>query len=62
MSSNYKYFGTDGIRGVANGKVLNPDVVVRIAQATGQAIADLPQGVGLSHLAEQHRGQLGPSK
>ena len=32
------------------------------AQATGQAIADLPQGVGLSHLAEQHRGQLGPSK
>lgn len=34
------YFGTDGIRGPANGVVLRPDVLVRIGQATGQIIAE----------------------
>lgn len=32
------YFGTDGIRGAANGRVLRPDVVVRIAQAVGHVM------------------------
>lgn len=31
-----KYFGTDGIRGEANGSVLTPDLIIRIAQATAQ--------------------------
>lgn len=35
-----KYFGTDGIRGEANGPVLRPDVVVRIGQAAGQVVGD----------------------
>ncbi len=33
-----KYFGTDGIRGLANGSVLRPDVLVRIGQAAGQVV------------------------
>lgn len=33
-----KYFGTDGIRGTANGAVLRPDVIVRIGQAAGVAM------------------------
>jgi phosphoglucosamine mutase len=33
-----KYFGTDGIRGPANGKVLNPATVVRVGQAAGQVL------------------------
>ncbi len=33
-----KYFGTDGIRGEANGSVLRPDVIVRIGQAAGVAM------------------------
>lgn len=32
------YFGTDGIRGEANGSVLTPELVVRIAQATAQVV------------------------
>lgn len=36
MSSTY--FGTDGIRGPANGPVLRPDVVVRIGQAVGSVV------------------------
>lgn len=35
-----KYFGTDGIRGPANGTVLRPDVLVRIGQAVGQVVAE----------------------
>ncbi|MCP5404737.1 MAG: phosphoglucosamine mutase [Pseudomonadaceae bacterium] len=35
-----KYFGTDGIRGQANGPVLRPDVLVRIGQAAGQVVGD----------------------
>lgn len=35
-----KYFGTDGIRGPANGPVLRPDVLVRIGQAVGQVVAE----------------------
>ena len=35
-----KYFGTDGIRGAANGPVLRPDVLVRIGQAAGQVVAE----------------------
>lgn len=31
-----KYFGTDGIRGIANGDKLNPLLVMRIGQAAGQ--------------------------
>lgn len=31
------------------------------ALAAGQAIADLPQGVGAAELAEQHRGALRPT-
>ena len=34
-----KYFGTDGIRGAANGPVLRPDVIVRLAQAAGHLVA-----------------------
>lgn len=34
-----KYFGTDGIRGPANGPVLRPELVVRIGQATGMVMA-----------------------
>jgi len=33
-----KYFGTDGIRGEANGEVLRPEVVVRIGQAAGVVV------------------------
>lgn len=33
-----KYFGTDGIRGEANGAVLRPDVLVRIGQAAGYVV------------------------
>jgi len=33
-----KYFGTDGIRGEANGSVLTPDLIMRIAQATAQVM------------------------
>ena len=40
MSTSTKYFGTDGIRGEANGKVLRPDIVMRIAQATGQVVKE----------------------
>lgn len=38
MSSGYKFFGTDGIRGEANGDVLRPDMVVRIGQAAGYVV------------------------
>ncbi|HEX2858711.1 MAG TPA: phosphoglucosamine mutase [Alphaproteobacteria bacterium] len=38
MSSNSKYFGTDGIRGPANGKILNPVNIVRVGQAAGQVL------------------------
>ena len=31
---NWKYFGTDGIRGLAN-KVITPDLAMKVAQATG---------------------------
>lgn len=34
------YFGTDGIRGQANGSVLRPDVLVRIGAAAGQVVGD----------------------
>ena len=34
-----KYFGTDGIRGEANGNVLRPDVITRIGQAAGTVVA-----------------------
>lgn len=33
-----KYFGTDGIRGAANGPVLNPGTLVRIGLATAQVV------------------------
>ncbi len=33
-----KYFGTDGIRGRANGDMLNPNMVMKIAQAAGQVM------------------------
>ncbi len=33
-----RYFGTDGIRGLANGDVLRPDVIVKIGQAAAQVI------------------------
>jgi phosphoglucosamine mutase len=33
-----KYFGTDGIRGPANGRVLNPVNIVRVGQAAGQVL------------------------
>ncbi|MCA3244576.1 MAG: phosphoglucosamine mutase [Alphaproteobacteria bacterium] len=33
-----KYFGTDGIRGAANGAVLNPGTIVRIGLATAQVV------------------------
>jgi phosphoglucosamine mutase len=33
-----KYFGTDGIRGLANGPVLRPHVIVKIGQAAAQVI------------------------
>jgi phosphoglucosamine mutase len=33
-----KYFGTDGIRGPANGRVLNPVNIARIGQAAGQVL------------------------
>jgi phosphoglucosamine mutase len=33
-----KYFGTDGIRGAANGSVLNPGTLVRIGLATAQVV------------------------
>ncbi|MCF6343839.1 MAG: phosphoglucosamine mutase [Devosiaceae bacterium] len=32
-----KYFGTDGIRGLANGKKLTPDLALKIGMATGLA-------------------------
>ncbi len=32
-----KYFGTDGIRGLANGKKLTPDLALRVGMATGLA-------------------------
>lgn len=32
------YFGTDGIRGPANGPILRPDLIVRMAQAAGQVM------------------------
>jgi hypothetical protein len=32
-----------------------------VAEATGQAIADRTQGIGVSHLAKQHRRQLRPT-
>jgi len=34
-----KYFGTDGIRGEANGRVMTPDVALRVGMATGLALA-----------------------
>ena len=33
-----KYFGTDGIRGEANGAVLRPDMLVKIGQAAGYVV------------------------
>lgn len=33
-----KYFGTDGIRGEANGGVLRPDTIVKIGQASGHVV------------------------
>lgn len=33
-----KYFGTDGIRGEANGDILRPDMLVRIGQAAGYVV------------------------
>jgi hypothetical protein len=33
----------------------------QLAQTTGQAVADLAQGVGLGQLTEQHGRQLGPA-
>ena len=38
MSTAAKYFGTDGIRGAANGPVLNPATIVRLGLATAQVI------------------------
>lgn len=32
-----KYFGTDGIRGLANGEKLTPDLAMRVGQAAGMA-------------------------
>jgi phosphoglucosamine mutase len=43
MSSGLKYFGTDGIRGEANGEVLRPEVVVRIGQAAGFVVGKKSQ-------------------
>lgn len=33
-----KYFGTDGIRGEANGDILRPDMLVKIGQAAGYVV------------------------
>lgn len=48
-----KYFGTDGIRGPANGPVLRPDVLVRIGQAAGQVVAE--------RMARQSQGGHAPT-
>ncbi|PZP38613.1 MAG: phosphoglucosamine mutase [Pseudomonas fluorescens] len=37
--ANTKYFGTDGIRGEANGPILRPDMLVRLGQAAGHVVA-----------------------
>ena len=35
-----KYFGTDGIRGQANGAVMSPDIAMRVGMATGLLLAE----------------------
>lgn len=35
-----KYFGTDGIRGFANGKVMTPDIAMRVGMATGLVLGE----------------------
>jgi phosphoglucosamine mutase len=35
-----KYFGTDGIRGPANGEVMTPDIAMRVGMATGLVLAE----------------------
>ena len=35
-----KYFGTDGIRGHANGAVMSPDIAMRVGMATGLVLAE----------------------
>jgi hypothetical protein len=35
--------------------------VNQLAEAAGQTVADLTQGVGVGQLAKQHRGQLRPA-
>lgn len=37
--ANTKYFGTDGIRGEANGEILRPAMLVKIAQAAGLVVS-----------------------
>ncbi len=39
-----RYFGTDGIRGVFGGEVINPEFVLKLGQATGKILKDLYAG------------------
>lgn len=38
MSAKRKYFGTDGIRGVANAKLMNPEFALRMGQAATKVL------------------------
>jgi len=60
----FKQFGCSMPVGIGQGgfigSLLDPEMS-QFAQATGQPVANLPQGVGLGQVAEKHSRKLGPA-